>query len=98
MIFSLRGITPEYYDVNLKDDKDKNNPWYKDSWENRLANMAADEHGLSKEEIINMPWDGGSCVTKLKDKIKFTDQNINLYEWHEDVKVESVDFISMGNG
>ena len=46
---------------------------------------------LSKKEILDMPWDCGSCVKELKDKIEDSEEREDLYKWHEDVRVESVD-------
>ena len=89
--FSLRGITDEHYSRVYEDDKDKSNPFYNSSWEPMLANMAAEDHGLSKKEILDIPWDGGSCVKSLKNKIKDSEDRKGLYKWHEDVLVESID-------
>ena len=89
--FSLRGISQEHYDKLYKDGKDKSNPFYTYKWEPTLANMAAESHGLTEEDIIEMPWDGGSTVSQFKDKINDTPQRDALYKWHEDVKVESID-------
>ena len=89
--FSLRGITNEHYSRVYEDGKDKSNPFYNSSWEPVLANMAAEDHGLSKKEILDMPWDGGSCVKSLKDKIEDSEDREELYKWHEDVLVESID-------
>jgi len=89
--FSLRGISQEHYDKLYRGGKDKTNPNYRHDWERGLANMVADSHNLSEEEIIAMPWDGGSTVKQLKGKIRDTPERDALYEWHEDVRVESID-------
>ena len=67
--FSLRGITEHHFDHIYKDGKDESNPYYSNEWESGLANMASKNHNLSEEEILDMPWDGGSCVSEMKDKI-----------------------------
>ena len=89
--FSLRGITEHHFDHIYKDGKDESNPYYSNEWESGLANMASKNHNLSEEEILDMPWDGGSCVSEMKDKITFNPDQDLMYKWHENVKVESVD-------
>lgn len=89
--FSLRGISEKHYDLNFKNGKDEDNPFYKKSWEPPLANLGAKKYGLSKEEIIKIPWDGGSCITEIKNKIKDSSDRDELYTWHEKVEVESID-------
>lgn len=78
--FSLRGITQHHYDN-----------YYGDDWKNDLATMVGDHNGLDVEESLKLPWDGGSCVAELKEKIQDTSERDLLYEWHENVKVESLD-------
>ena len=78
--FSLRGITQHHYDT-----------YYGDDWKNDLATMVGEHNGLEVGEALKVPWDGGSCITQLKDKINDTSERDKLYEWHEDVKVESFD-------
>jgi FkbM family methyltransferase len=78
--FSLRGITQYHYDN-----------YYGDDWKNDLATMVGEHNGLEVGEALKVPWDGGSCVSQLKNKINDTSERDKLYEWHEDVKVESFD-------
>lgn len=78
--FSLRGITRHHYDN-----------YYGDDWKNDLATMVGEHNGLDVDESLEIPWDGGSCVTELKDKIHDTAERDLLYKWHENVKVESID-------
>lgn len=89
--FSLRGISEEHYEKVYKDGKDKTNPFYKHDWEPNIANLGAEDFNLSKEEIIDIPWDGGSTISELKEKITDTERTEELYRWHEDVEVETVD-------
>lgn len=78
--FSLRGITKHHYDT-----------CYGDEWNNDLATMVGEHNGLDVEESLKIPWDGGSTITDLKNKIKDTSERNDLYEWHEDIEVESID-------
>ena len=78
--FSLRGITKHHYDT-----------CYNDDWKSDLATMVGEHNGLDVEESLDIPWDGGSCAAKFKDKIKDTPERDELYEWHETIKVESID-------
>tara|TARA_B100001113_G_C21104862_1_gene620408 strand:- start:949 stop:1650 length:702 start_codon:yes stop_codon:yes gene_type:complete len=77
--FSLRGITKHHYDT-----------CYGDDWKNDLATMVGEHNGLEVEESLDIPWDGGSCAAKFKDKIKDTPERDELYKWHETIKVESI--------
>ena len=53
--------------------------------------MVGEHNGLEVEESLDIPWDGGSCAAKFKDKIKDTSERDELYKWHETIKVESLD-------
>jgi FkbM family methyltransferase len=89
--FSLRGISDTHYESIYSNNKDKNNPNYKKNWEPGLANLAADVHELSVDKILEIPWDGGSCVTDLKYKMVDDKRNSDFYKWHQDIEVESID-------
>jgi hypothetical protein len=90
--FSLRGISIKHWESIYENDRDKTNPFYKNKWEPGLANLAADVHGLDREEIIKIPWDGGSCITTIKEEEMLSEKrNSDFYEWHQDIEVESID-------
>ena len=89
--FSLRGISNKHWESIYENDKDKTNPFYKNEWEPGLCNLAADIHGLDQEEIIQTPWDGGSCVTSIKEEMISEKRNSDFYEWHQDIEIESID-------
>jgi len=78
--FSLRGITQHHIDN-----------YSNDGWSNDLATMVGEYNGVEEKEALEIPWDGGSCVTELKGQIKDTEERNKLYKWHEDIEVESID-------
>ena len=78
--FSLRGITKHHIDN-----------YSNDGWSNDLATMVGEYNGVEEKEALEIPWDGGSCVTELKEQIKDTEERNKLYKWHEDIEVESID-------
>ncbi len=78
--FSLRGITQHHIDN-----------YSNDGWSNDLATMVGEHNGVEEKEALEIPWDGGSCVTELKEQIKDTEERNKLYKWHEDIEVESID-------
>jgi len=78
--FSLRGITKHHYDT-----------CYGDDWKNDLATMVGEYNGIDVDKSLEIPWDGGSCITQLKDKIQDTAERDLLYKWHENIEVESLD-------
>jgi len=87
--FSLRGISEEHWDKVYEGGKDNSNTFYRHSWEPTIANLGAEDYNLTKEEVLDIPWDGGSCISELKEKI--SEDRDSLYKWHEDVEVESID-------
>ena len=89
--FSLRGISEEHWEKVYKNGNDKSNSFYRHSWEPIIANLGAEEFNLTKEEIIDIPWDGGSTATELKKKIVDSEERSGLYKWHDDIEVESID-------
>lgn len=89
--FSLRGISKLHYESIYSNGKDKENSFYKKSWEPGLANLAADIHNLSETEVLEIPWDGGSCVSEIKSRMNDNNRDSNFYKWHNDVEVESID-------
>ena len=74
--FSLRGITKHHIDN-----------YSNDGWSNDLATMVGEYNGVEEKEALEIPWDGGSCVTELKEQIKDTEERNKLYKWHEDIEV-----------
>ena len=56
-----------------------------------LLTMVGEHHGYEEKEALEIPLDGGSCVTELKEQIKDTEERDKLYKWHEDIEVESID-------
>ena len=78
--FSLRGITKHHIDN-----------YQNETWKSDLATMVGEHHGVEEKEALEIPWDGGSCVTELKEQIKDTEERDKLYKWHEDIEVESID-------
>jgi FkbM family methyltransferase len=78
--FSLRGITRHHYDT-----------YYGDDWNNDLSTMVGEHNGLNVDESLKIPWDGGSCISQLKGKIQDTSERNSLYEWHDDIQIESID-------
>jgi FkbM family methyltransferase len=89
--FSLRGISDVHYQSIYADEKDKQNPFYKKNWEPGLANLAAESHGLDMDKILEIPWDGGSCVSQIKEEMHNLNRESNFYKWHDDIEIESID-------
>jgi len=82
--FSLRGISKKFVD---------DTPHFSlelDATRDKDLEMMGDGHGLTGDNIYDIPWDGGSCISDLKKSYN-EDKPGPLYQWHEDVSIKGLD-------